>query len=231
MAYANGQVPTTALANIGPGTQLVKPAANAYKTLALLGHMFGWTIKPAAGVGSGYRNLALEALFYKASHGDKAAIDATQLSGSSIIRVAAPGYSSHGWGDRLDLVFNGSDHPTSGQIALANHCGWTREFGEDDPNHFMHNGRTAINGPGDADWIRILAHYFNGRHLGQTTTAEKDGIVDKTGKVQQHYTWLVQAAGIKDGIYPSPPYLHDGKWGPKTNATDKHYRMLLWNAA
>lgn len=50
---------------------------------------------------------------------------------------------SHGWGNRVDI---GGD--LAWAIANAARFGWTREFGAKDPNHFVHDGRTAIAGAG-----------------------------------------------------------------------------------
>lgn len=50
---------------------------------------------------------------------------------------------SHGWGNRVDI---GGD--LAWAIANAARFGWTREYGTRDPNHFVHDGRTAITGAG-----------------------------------------------------------------------------------
>lgn len=223
----NGRVPSTSLRTFD-GTPLLSSTRNALKVAALLGELIGVAVRPAAGVGSGYRDLAMQTLFYRAAHGDRTAAQTVGLSSASSVAVALPGSSSHGTGNRVDVVFNGSDSPTRDQIALMNHCGFTREFGADDPNHFEHDGRTAISGPNSADWNRIVAHYLNGRHLGKTTTTVQDGRVDRSK--YQNYTWEVQAAGIADRLYPSPPYKHDGIPGPKTDTVAAHYRNVLWTS-
>jgi hypothetical protein len=227
MGYPNGQIPSTALRSIGHGDELLAPTANAYKSLVLLGSVLGWDIRPASGVGSGYRSIQVQKEYWDAAHGNSADQRLVGLSSRSTVNVASPGTSSHGDGQKVDLVFNGSDMPSADQIALANHCGFVRQFGANDPNHFAHDGRTMTGGPGQADKNRILAHYYNSRGLGRTTSTQQDGVFDKTK--EQNFTWLVQEAGIKDGLYKVPPYIHDGIWGPHTDSVNTHYWNAIWS--
>jgi hypothetical protein len=208
------------------GTPLLSSTHGALKSLALLAEIHGITVRPAGGLGSGYRDLKTQQIFYDASRGNVADAKLADLNPDSRTAIAAPGGSSHGWGDRVDLLFNGSSDPSKLDLALANHFGFTREFQAADPNHFQHDGRTATGGPNPADWRRIVAHYLNGRQLGETTTTEQDGIVDRSRP--QHYTWEIQAAGMQDRLYPSPPYKHDGIPGPRTDSVEAHYRSVLW---
>jgi len=73
--------------------------------------------------------------------------------------------------------------------------------------------------------VKLIAAYLNARALGKTTTATKDGIPGTL------YWTLIQMAGQKDGLYPSPAYTIDGKPGPKTYALEKHYLTLATPAA
>lgn len=73
--------------------------------------------------------------------------------------------------------------------------------------------------PSDADNVKKLSRYLNGRGLGKRTTAQYDGI---RGKV---YWTLVQLAGRKDGLYGAG-YVVDGKpdgAGSRTRWLEKHY--------
>ena len=72
--------------------------------------------------------------------------------------------------------------------------------------------------------VTRIAAYLNGRALGKTTKTAVDGIPDVT------YWTLVQLAGKRDGLYPSPPYKLDGKAGPKTYGLEKHYLALATSA-
>lgn len=143
----NGKIPSTDLITVAVGVQLVPGAAWAYRALVLQGAHEHISVRPAPGVGSGYRSLEVQEQFWRATHGDKTAARLVQLNTSSSVKVAAPGGSSHGWGDRIDLLFDGSQEPTSTDLNLAKRFGFTREFGSADSNHFEHDGRTAITPP------------------------------------------------------------------------------------
>jgi nucleoid-associated protein YgaU len=143
----NGRLPASDLATVAVGVRLITGAANAYRALVAQGSHEHVAIKPAPGVGSGYRDLELQELFYRASRGDRAAIEQVHFNTSSTTKVAAPGGSSHGWGDRIDLLFDGSQTPDAADLNLAKRFGFTREFGSADSNHFEHDGKTAIHPP------------------------------------------------------------------------------------
>jgi hypothetical protein len=147
----NGQIPADQLATVAVGVQLITGAANAYRALVAQAAHEHCAIKPAPGVGSGYRDLECQELFYRASHGDKKAADAVHFNTASTVKVAAPGGSSHGWGDRIDLLFDGSQTPDAADLNLAKRFGFTREFGSADSNHFEHDGKTAIHPPAERE--------------------------------------------------------------------------------
>src|SRR3954462_7304367 len=69
----NGRIPADQLATVAVGVQLLTGAANAYRALVAQAAHEHCAIKPAPGVGSGYRDLELQELFYRAWQGDKAA--------------------------------------------------------------------------------------------------------------------------------------------------------------
>lgn len=142
--YPNGELPDSALSEIAPGERLAGPSANAYRALVAAGKAHGISIRLAAGVGSAYRSLSVQRDYWDAYNGNAAAAKRVGLNPASRIRVAQPRGSSHGFGTRADLLFNGSSSPDAADLALAKQYGWTREFGADDPNHFEHDGRTAI---------------------------------------------------------------------------------------
>lgn len=64
--------------------------------------------------------------------------------------------------------------------------------------------------------VKTLAAWLNKQGLGRTTTADRDGIPYDAPDRPSNFYWLVQAAGTKRGIYPVPPYRHDGVTGVKT---------------
>lgn len=153
----NGRIPADHLATVAVGVQLITGAANAYRALVAQAAHEHVAIKPAPGVGSGYRDIELQELFYRASHGDKAAIKAVHFNTASRVKVAAPGGSSHGWGDRIDLLFDGSQTPDAADLNLAKRFGFTREFGSADSNHFEHDGKTAIHPPTVHEFYRVAS--------------------------------------------------------------------------
>jgi hypothetical protein len=93
-----------------------------------------------AGPGAAYRSYAVQSEFWHAAHGNVALARKWGLNPNSHVAVASAGYSSHGTGDRVDLLFNGSSSPTTEQIRVMAFFGWVREFGAADPNHFQHKG-------------------------------------------------------------------------------------------
>src|SRR5438874_943625 len=108
MSYANGKLPADALTSIGGGEKLSDPTAHAYFALVADGAAHGQKIRPAEGVGSGYRSMQVQEWYEEAYEGNAAAAHKVGLNPDSRIPVAHRGYSSHGWGTRIDLLFNGS---------------------------------------------------------------------------------------------------------------------------
>jgi hypothetical protein len=65
------------------------------------------------------------------------------LNPNSTVPIAAAGYSTHGYGTRVDIgSFSGAR--ATWLLAHASEFGWYREFGANDPNHFAHDGFTAV---------------------------------------------------------------------------------------
>lgn len=65
------------------------------------------------------------------------------LNPNSVIKFSRYG-QSHGWGNRIDV--NQAALPW--MLANAARFGWSREYGTRDPNHFKHDGTTAVTGAG-----------------------------------------------------------------------------------
>lgn len=225
MVYQNGRIPVTALTTIQPGVQLLNSAAAGFRLWQRLSALEGVKLTVATPVyGSGYRDIATQVVYWKASQGDRAAMEKAGLNSASAVRVAAPGGSVHGFGDRLDVVWGGSAAPTHDQLELAARCGWDREFGSADPNHLAHDGRTHT--ASEADRNRIVCRWLNGRQLGRTSNTDQDG----TWPADSNFSWMVQEQGHRDGLYPTPPYEKDGIRGPRTIWLRDHYFIRLWNA-
>lgn len=136
----NGKLPASALVSV-TGVKVACNTANALKR-AIAGTKTRITI---AAPGGGYRSWSYQNAMYLASISGNAALKKKyNLNPNSSVALARPGQSSHGFGTRVDLQFNGSGRPTQAQINYMAKFGFTREFGAADPNHFKHNGVTAI---------------------------------------------------------------------------------------
>lgn len=145
----NGRIPDDQLSTVAVGERLLAGTANALRALIAQAAHEHVSIKLAPGRGSAYRDLALQELYYAADHGDKDAQAKTHhVPTPGEVKVAAPGGSSHGWANRVDLLFDGSARPTVVHLNLAKRFGFAREFGSADANHFEHDGKTAIHPPG-----------------------------------------------------------------------------------
>lgn len=68
--------------------------------------------------------------------------------------------------------------------------------------------------------VKRVAAYLNGRNLGKTSSADQDGVPGS------NLYWMIQTAGNADGLYPVPPYVIDGKTGPRTELVFDHYTEL-----
>lgn len=62
---------------------------------------------------------------------------AYNLDPGSSVQLAPVGYSTHGWGDRVDIIVG---EAREWAIANAHKFGFVREFGAADPGHFMFKG-------------------------------------------------------------------------------------------
>lgn len=210
----NGRVPTTQLRTVAPGTQLLGPTAQAFLRLVQVAHLDRITVAPVDSYGSGYRSLAVQQVFYRAAHGDHAAAAQANIDPNLHVNVATPGYSSHGTGTRIDMLFNGRS-PDTTNLHLASRYGFSREFGASDENHFQHDGATAVSHYPGFDVNRLTGRFLNGLHIGRTTQAEQ------TGERDASLIWLIQHYGHMHNIYPKN-CLEDGITG--------HYTELAFSA-
>jgi hypothetical protein len=140
---ANGYLTEAELVHVSPVETLSTLAARAYRHLVIAGAAKGIKIHIAS-PGGAYRSFKTQAEMREGSLGNVALAAKWDLNPNSSVPLAAAGYSSHGFGTRVDLIFNGSSNPNGTELSLAAHYGFTREFGADDPNHFKHDGKTAI---------------------------------------------------------------------------------------
>jgi hypothetical protein len=125
-------------------------------------------------------------------------------------RPRLAGNSPHGLGICVDVVGTAIDQHF---LDLAKTFGFSRPIAGD-PNHFQHDGKTAISIPVGLNRKKI-ARFLNAQKLGHTTETATSGKVDKW------YVWLVQKYSNKHGRYPSPPFKIDDEWGPRTRQCEK----------
>lgn len=136
----NGQLPREALVEVEPGLFLERTVARAYRRAKGSFGDAGKSIR-LAGLGAAYRSLTVQKEMRLGSLGDKKFAKKYNLSSSSTVPLAVAGSSSHGLGDRIDILINGSDNPSTADIEFLARFGWTREFGSKDRNHFQHKGQ------------------------------------------------------------------------------------------
>lgn len=211
---ANGYLPAAALVTAQTGIRLSAPTSIAWEQLRTAARTsLKRNIRIATPAG-GYRSFAVQRTMQQVSkNGTFAEKRFWGLSTSSTASLAAPGNSDHGLGICVDIVGTVID---TAFVTLARRFGFTRPL-PGDPNHFQHDGRTAIHIPNAVD-VRKMAAWLNREHLGKHTGAEDDGV---RGPV---YYWLLQTALHKRGRYPVPPYRIDGVPGSKTNSGE----LWLW---
>lgn len=220
--YANGRIPLSALKTVD-GVPLLSAAATSFLMWQKIAALEGSKIGPARPLyGSGYRDIATQQTYYKAAHGDKAAAAKCGIDPNMKVTMASPGYSSHGWGDRLDVAFPHSGPPSNSDLELAARYGWDREFGSADEYHFQWDGKTHT--ATSADKNRIVCHWLNGKELSVHSTTDKDGV----WPVKSNFSRMLQEQGHKDGLYPTPQFKIDGIAGPRTEWLREHYFTLLF---
>lgn len=128
---ANGEMPASLLVEVEPGLYLEAGTAAAYRRMKAAAASAGVTLTIPRPAGA-YRSL-----FVQQDMHDRPWL--YNLDPSSSVRIAPAGSSTHGLGDRVDIV-----RGAAGDWAIANahRFGFTREFGAADPRHFRFNNPT-----------------------------------------------------------------------------------------
>lgn len=114
--------------------QLEKKAARAFLAWQAAAADAGYTMRIAAPAGA-YRSFWLQGDMHKRP-------ERYNLNPASTISLAQPGYSTHGDGRAVDIGSFRGDFKAWG-LATAARFGFYRSFGEADPNHFKHDGKTV----------------------------------------------------------------------------------------
>ena len=130
---ANGRLSSSELTAVD-GVYLANVTAKAWKAMVIAAAEDGITlniVKPAGG----YRSFFVQGDMKKRPW-------LYNLSTSSVVAIAAPGYSTHGRGISVDISsFSGARREWV--LEHARDFGFSRPFGERDPNHFLHDGRSV----------------------------------------------------------------------------------------
>lgn len=121
----NGSLPASLLVEVEPGLSLEPATAEAYRRMKAAAAQDGVTLAIPRPAGA-YRSL-----FVQKDMRERGWL--YNLDPTSSVALAAPGYSTHGLGDRVDIV-----RGAAGDWAIRNahRFGFVREFGAADPRHF-----------------------------------------------------------------------------------------------
>lgn len=128
----NGRLTQSELAPIGRGLYLANNAATGWLAMVVAAAKDGVDLWPAEGNAPAYRDYDLQS-------------NISGLNPDSGVQVASAGFSTHGWGTRIDIGSFGPRFGADGSrrrswlLEHAHKFGFKREFGENDPNHFAHD--------------------------------------------------------------------------------------------
>lgn len=130
--YPNGQIPQSKIAYVA-GVPLYYRTARAVQRFIAYAKSKGHTITIAKPIG-GLRQLAVQREMQNRANWPRLNID-THMT----VSVAAPGYSTHGWGTAVDFL---GDFDFIHKYAP--HFGFSWTFGANDRNHWQHDNATAV---------------------------------------------------------------------------------------
>jgi hypothetical protein len=141
MVDINGALSMSRLRATANGVELTRETWNAFEKMRRLClKKTGADLWLATPYG-GYRDLEAQKHIANGSGGNNP---------QSTIPAAGVGFSTHGWGNRIDIGSFGGQYGDNGTkrerwlLSQAHRFGFTREFGPADPNHFKHDGVTEI---------------------------------------------------------------------------------------
>jgi hypothetical protein len=157
-----GYLTSSDLTDVTDGASLSNKTAHAYNAMRAAHPQVH-----IAGRYGGYRSAFTQNDMRKASQSPYgSALRAKYgLNPRSSIAVAAHPNGTHEWGDRVDLV--GDTIPNL--VNIAARYGFHREFGAADPNHFKHDGVTAVSPPAAA-----VKQVKPGRTIATLTTGKPE---------------------------------------------------------
>jgi len=189
---SNGYVPADQLVYVQGSIQLSRPTANAYDSMRSTAAKEGRRISIAAPAG-GYRSYSMQVDM-------RARPWLYNLNPASKAGLALPGRSNHGYGTCVDVVGD-----LSWAISNAARWGFTRPFGAADPNHFLHDGRTATAG-GSATPLPTATLPDEGVHDMKWIVVQNSDKVSLTGILygeftKQTFSYHPQATGAANAPF------------------------------
>lgn len=134
MAYQNGQLPPSALTRVQDNMSLANTTARAWFNMKEAAAKDGINLTIAAKAGA-YRDLSTQ-------RDMKANPDDWNLSTESAVALAGPGYSTHGFGQAVDIAA-WSTPKLNWMESKGRKYGFTRTFGPRDPNHYGHDNMST----------------------------------------------------------------------------------------
>lgn len=161
MAYANGQIPLSALTALSTGGHLLAPAAAAFEQWRIEAAKAGFDMRPTT-VGDAYRNLDRQISVFNQRYEMRASPyvgpynDVRYWRGVRYVRMrgaaaAVPGTSNHGKGLAVDIKnagpFGGAYHAWMSRTGPR--LGFTNVEGRlvNEPWHWVHSGVWTVNNP------------------------------------------------------------------------------------
>lgn len=161
MAYANGQIPLSALTALSTGGHMLAPAAAAFEQWRIAAAKAGFDMRPTT-VGDAYRNLARQINVFSQRYEPRAYPyvgpykDVRYWKGVRYVRMrgaaaAVPGTSNHGKGLAVDIKnagpFGGAYHAWMSRTGPK--LGFTNTEGRsvNEPWHWVHSGAWTVNNP------------------------------------------------------------------------------------
>lgn len=130
----NGRMPVDRLVAVQGPIMLERATATAYLAMKAAAKREGITVEIPTPAG-GYRSWATQIDMHENP-------EDYNLDPNSVVSLAPVGYSTHGRGDRVDIIVGDARRWA---INNAHHFGFEREFGAADPGHFCFTG-TAFAG-------------------------------------------------------------------------------------
>lgn len=168
---SNGQLNSKDLRTI-IGVPMLIATANAIERLIAAAAKDGITLTSWAGYG-GYRSIALQRLMKTTNNPA-----AYGMSAKTQKLLSAVGASPHGLGRAIDFKPGTLNRSRTWLVKNAPRFGFSRPMATNDPNHWVHDGKTGIT-PMATATQRVTATAVNKRSLPVISTSTDKGAVQK----------------------------------------------------